>query len=200
MKLFLFLYVSYLSIFGTGRVPYKPFSDITLVFKIFSRDGSSSRISRSSNRLNSQIREVKTMNLIMRGTLAKRGFIWTVQVLAWPAACQSLCDEGCRFQTHLKLRNECEILKNEIYSVKSELKVLTLYFLSNQWFRFFRTERLRKFVFEFWTLFYNFFLTFFQKFLHVLFYELHVIFSLSMIIFGSRQRSYWVWFSLFRRA
>ena len=101
------------------------------------------------------------------------GSIWTVQALAWPAACQSLCDEGCRFQTHLKLRNECEILKNEIYSVKSELKVFTFYFLTQKfwvnwelhWFSFFRTERLRKFVFEFWTLFKKNFLTFFQQFL-----------------------------------
>ena len=72
------------------------------------------------------------MNLIMRGTLAKRGleclhdqllaiafFIKVVTI--WLAS---------RFQTHLKLRNECEILKNEIYSVKSELKVFIIYFLN----------------------------------------------------------------------
>ena len=76
MKLFLFLYVSYFSFSGTVGVrrTSQRCTDIILIFKIFSRDGNSSRISRSSNRLNSQIREVKTMNLIMRGTLAKRGF------------------------------------------------------------------------------------------------------------------------------
>ena len=168
MKLFLFLYVSYFSFSGTVGVrrTSQRCTDIILIFKIFSRDGNSSRISRSSNRLNSQLREVKTMNLIMRGTLAKRGFKCLLdqlldqildelldQLLA-----KSLYDKGCIFQPHLKLRNECEILKNEIYSVKSELKVFTIYFLRKLrlpvWelrtgSGFFRPERLRKFVFEF---------------------------------------------------
>ena len=131
MKLFLFLYVSYFSFSGTVGVrrTSKRCTDIILIFKIFSRDGNSSRISRSSNRLNSQIREVKTMNLIMRGTLAKRGFKCLLDQLLDQLLAKSLYDEGCIFQPHLKLRNECEILKNEIYSVKSELKVFTIYFL-----------------------------------------------------------------------
>ena len=131
------------------------------------------------------------------------GSIWTVQALAWPAACQSLCDEGCRFQTHLKLRNECEILKNEIYSVKSELKVFTFYFLSKLGapvIQLFLEQRgFENLCSNFEPYLKKISLRFFNSF-YVLFYELHVNFSLSMIIFGSRLRSYWVWFSLFRRA
>ena len=132
------------------------------------------------------------------------GSIWTVQVLALPAACQTFCDEGCWFQTHLKLRNECEILKNEIYSVKSELKVITIYFLRKLWAPVVRAFLERRGFenlcsnFEPYSI--QFFPYVFSKVFKYFFYELHVIFSLSMIIFGSRLGSYWVWFSLFRRA
>ena len=154
MKLFLFLYVSYLPSFWnwgwTEVTKTMPSAGFSFIFKIFSKNGDSSRISRSSNRLNSQIREVKTMNLIMRGTLAKRGFKKTLLAYKKPTARVKQFDILQLQLTRLKLRNECEILKNEIYSVKSELKVYnSLVFWWFQLFHFFK--RLRKFVFKFGT-------------------------------------------------